>query len=98
MYILFVIVEKYNNDLAEGLGPQVICYIYHFSVGRHGHVNANQGYGDVVYNTITALESEEQVEIVTDIHIHHKAIPHPGMVRGKAESVVSADVEDVNAE
>lgn len=67
-------------------------------VGRYGHVNAEQGYRDVVQNIIMAMENEESVKVVLDIQMHHTVIPHPGMVGGNAESVVSAGVEDGNAE
>lgn len=96
--LVFLIVQKYKNDLVKGLRPQVIFYIYHFAVGRYGRVIAEQGCGDVLQNTITALENEEQGEVDLEISMHLTVIPHQGLVCGNDGSVVSADVEDVNAD
>lgn len=72
----------------------MICYTFYFAIGRYRHVRAEQGYGDVVQNTIITLENEEEEVLVLDIHRHNTVTPHPKMVDGNTRSVVSTDGKD----
>ena len=78
--IYFQVIKCYNNQIFNRLGEKFFVYLYHFVIGKYGHLNESESYKTDIEVAIRKINSGENHTLSISPDPARTAIPYPGLV------------------
>ena len=74
------VIKCYNNQIFNRLGEKFFIYLYHFVIGKYGHLNESESYKKEIEVAIRKINSGERHTLSITHDPVLTAVPYPGLV------------------